>query len=115
MYALSGYLFVEVGADPKTGNRACNFDPSQVSRDDVCRAITEEEVLPVEEVKVIAVSKDGANVLLQESGKKKGRKRQRPGDRKKATEGEFDSPTSYKNAVVGSVTRALMRSVKRIF
>jgi hypothetical protein len=70
----------------------------------VLKTIRQEEVLPVEEVKVVAVSKDGANVLLQEPGKKKGRKRQRPGDRKKETEGEFDSPTSYKNAVVGSVT-----------
>jgi hypothetical protein len=47
---------------------------------------------------------DGANVLLNEPGKKKGRKRQRPGERKVATAGEFDSPTSYKNAFVGSVS-----------
>ncbi len=37
-------------------------------------------------------------------GKKKGRKRQRPGERKFESEGGFDSPTSYKNAVVGSVS-----------
>ena len=72
--------------------------------DNLLETIREEEVIPLEEVKVIAVSEDGANVLLQEPGKKKGRKRQRPGERKQATEGEFDSPTSYKNAVVGSVS-----------
>jgi hypothetical protein len=72
--------------------------------DDFLETIRQEETFPVEEAKVIAVSMDGANVLLQEPGKKKGRKRQRPGDRKKATEGSFDSPTSYKNATVGSVT-----------
>jgi hypothetical protein len=66
--------------------------------------IRKEEEVPVEATKVVAVSMDGANVLLQEPGKKKGRKRQRPGDRKKETEGSFDSPTSYKNAVVGSVS-----------
>jgi hypothetical protein len=66
--------------------------------------IRQEESIPIEDTKVIAVSRDGANVLLQEPGKKKGRKRQRPGDRKQETEGSFDSPTSYKNAVVGSVS-----------
>ena len=50
------------------------------------------------------MSMDGANVLLQEPGKKKGRKRQRPGERKRETEDSFDSPTSYKNATVGSVS-----------
>jgi hypothetical protein len=72
--------------------------------DDLLETIRAEEVMPVEDVKVVAVSEDGVNVLLQEPGKKKGRKRQRPGERKQATEGEFDSPTSYKNAVVGSVS-----------
>ena len=72
--------------------------------DDFLETIRQEETLPVEEAEVIAISMDGANVLLQEPGKKKGRKRQRPGDRKKATEGSFDSPTSYKNATVDSVT-----------
>jgi hypothetical protein len=66
--------------------------------------IRENETIPKEETRVVAVSMDGANVLLQEPGKKKGRKRQRPGDHKTETEGSFDSPTSYKNATVGSVT-----------
>jgi hypothetical protein len=74
------------------------------SIDEFLETIRQDETIPVEETKVIAVSMDGANVLLQEPGKKKGRKRQRPGERKLATEGSFDSPTSYKNATVGSVT-----------
>jgi hypothetical protein len=74
------------------------------SIDAFLETIRQNEALPTEETKVIAVSMDGANVLLQEPGKKKGRKRQRPGERKTATEGSFDSPTSYKNATVGSVS-----------
>jgi len=74
------------------------------SIDEFLETIRQEETIPVKETKVVAVSYDGANVLLQEPGKKKGRKRQRPGERKKATEGSFDSPTSYRNATVGSVT-----------
>lgn len=61
--------------------------------------IRREETLPVEQTKVVAVSMAGANVLLQEPGKNKGRKRQRPGTRKLETDGSFDSPTSYRNAV----------------
>lgn len=72
--------------------------------EDYLETIRQEEVIPEDETKVVAVSMDGANVLLQEPGKKKGRKRQRPGERKQETEGGFDSPTSYKNAVVGSVS-----------
>jgi hypothetical protein len=72
--------------------------------DTLLETIRQEEVISIEEVKVIAVSQDGVNVLLQEFGKKKGRKRQRPGERKRETEGGVDSPTSYKNATVGSVS-----------
>ena len=72
--------------------------------DELQEDIRQEEILPIEETQVVAVSMDGANILLQESGKKKGRKRQRPGERKAATDGEFDSPTSYKNAFVGSLS-----------
>ena len=72
--------------------------------DEFLETIRQSEILPQAETKVVAVSMDGANVLLQEPGKKKGRKRQRPGERKHETEGVFDSPTSYRNAVVGSVT-----------
>jgi ferredoxin len=41
LYALPGYLFVEVWPDPKTGTVRVTFDPSQVSHKDLCRAITE--------------------------------------------------------------------------
>jgi len=79
-------------------------DDLENSIDEFLEQIRRDEPIPATETKVVAVSMDGANVLLQEPGKKKGRKRQRPGERKKATEGSFDSPTSYKNATVGSVT-----------
>ena len=69
--------------------------------DDLLETIRVEEVIPTEDVKVVAVSEDGVNALLQEPGKKKGRKRQRPGERKTEAEAGLDSPTSYKNAVVG--------------
>ena len=72
--------------------------------DEFLETMRQSEILPQAETKVVAVSMDGANVLLQEPGKKKGRKRQRPGERKHETEGTFGSPTSYRNAVVGSVT-----------
>ena len=69
--------------------------------DEFLETIRRSEILPQAETKVVAASMD---VLLQKPGKKKGRKRQRPGERKHETEGTFDSPTSYRNAVVGSVT-----------
>ncbi len=72
--------------------------------DEYLETLRRDEIIPETETKVVAVSMDGANVLLQEPGKKKGRKRKRPGEHKFETEGGFDSPTSYKNAVVGSVS-----------
>lgn len=48
--------------------------------------------------KVIVASMDGANVLLREPGKKKGRKGERP------TKTEKESKSSYRNAMVGSVS-----------
>jgi hypothetical protein len=52
------------------------------------------------ETKAMVVSLDGVNVLLREKGKKKGRKNKKP------TAGtiEESSPTSYHNAMVGSVS-----------
>jgi hypothetical protein len=49
---------------------------------------------------VVAVSMDGANVLVREPGKKRGRPAERPGK-------EDDQPksSSYKNAMVGSISR----------
>jgi hypothetical protein len=74
------------------------------NEDNAVASIREQEELPIDQVVSVVVSEDGANVLLNEPGKKKGRKRQRPGERKNEPELSFDSPTSYKNATVGSVS-----------
>lgn len=64
-----------------------------------------EEVRAVEpipkEARVLCASLDGANVLLSEPGKKKGRPNERPHE---DASRERMSPTCYKNAMVGSVT-----------
>ncbi|MFB3107117.1 MAG: hypothetical protein ACE1ZA_19645, partial [Pseudomonadales bacterium] len=68
--------------------------------DEVLTEIRAEEPLP-EETCVLCASLDGVNVLLSEPGKKKGRPNERPhedGSR------ETLSPTSYKNAMVGSLS-----------
>jgi hypothetical protein len=68
--------------------------------DDVLTEIRAEERLP-EETRVLCASLDGVNVLLSEPGKKAGRPNERPhedGSR------ETLSPTSYKNAMVGSLS-----------
>jgi ribosomal protein S12 len=54
---------------------------------------------PPEGSRVLAVSLDGVNVLLREPGKKKGRPNERPGEHD-----EGDSPTSYRNAMVGAIS-----------
>jgi hypothetical protein len=53
-----------------------------------------------QEPSAVAVSMDGANVLVREPGKKRGRPTQRPGK-------EDDRPksASYKNAMVGAISR----------
>ena len=55
----------------------------------------------------VAVSMDGANVLVREPGKKRGRPAERPGK-------EDDQPksSSYKNAMVGSISR--YRQVEKV-
>ncbi len=68
--------------------------------DEVLTEIRAAEPLP-EETCVLCASLDGVNVLLSEPGKKKGRPNERPhedGSR------ETLSPTSYKNAMVGSLS-----------
>ena len=68
--------------------------------DEVLTEIRAEEPLP-EETRVLCASLDGVNVLLSEPGKKTGRPNERPhedGSR------ETLSPTSYKNAMVGSLS-----------
>jgi hypothetical protein len=52
-----------------------------------------------EQTKALVVSLDGVNVLLRESGKKKGRKNKRP-----ANTPEHTGTTSYHNAMVGSAS-----------
>lgn len=52
------------------------------------------------ETKAMVVSLDGVNVLLREEGKKKGRKNKKPAVGTKTE----SSPTSYRNAMVGSVS-----------
>jgi len=54
-----------------------------------------------EEPTAVAVSMDGANVLVREAGKKRGRPSERPG--KEGGDGHSQS-SSYKNAMVGSIS-----------
>lgn len=68
-------------------------------RADAIRAIVHEEERAPEGVEALAVSLDGANVLLWERGVKQGRPRERAG-----TKGAKEQPTAYKNAMVGSVS-----------
>lgn len=60
--------------------------------------IRQEEEAP-EKTRVLAVSMDGVNVLLNEPGVKKGRPAERP-----KGEQEQGSKTSYRNAMVGSIS-----------
>jgi hypothetical protein len=68
--------------------------------DEVLTEIRAEEPL-LEETRVLCASLDGVNVLLSEPGKKKGRPNERPHE-----DGSTKtlSPTSYKNAMVGSLS-----------
>lgn len=66
---------------------------------DTIRALVHEEERAPEGVESLAVSLDGANVLLWERGVKQGRPGERPGK-----QGATEQPTAYKNAMVGSVS-----------
>jgi hypothetical protein len=68
--------------------------------DEVLEAIRADEPIP-EETHVLCASLDGANVLLSEPGKKKGRPSERPHE---DASRERMSPTCYKNAMVGSIS-----------
>ena len=68
--------------------------------DEVLTEIRAEEPFP-EETRVLCASLDGVNVLLSEPGKKKGRPNERPHE---DASKETLSPTSYKNAMVGSLS-----------
>lgn len=66
---------------------------------DSIRALVHREEQAPEGVQSLAVSLDGANVLLREPGVKQGRPGERPG-----TRSGTEQPTAYKNAMVGSVS-----------
>lgn len=72
----------------------------ELSRDAIAEKVFD-EYQPPEETKALVASLDGVNVLLREKGKKKGRKNKRPAD---TALKEEQSPTSYHNAMVGSVS-----------
>ena len=61
-------------------------------------SIRQEETVP-EAAKVVVTSLDGTNLRLREPGKKRGRPQERPG-----AEEPKESPTSFKQAQVGSVS-----------
>ena len=68
------------------------------NREELDKRIRQDERIP-EQTRVLAASLDGANVLLNEPGVKKGRPAERPTGEKDQT-----SKTSYHNAMVGSIT-----------
>jgi len=68
--------------------------------DQVLTEIRAEEAVS-EETRVLCASLDGVNVLLSEPGKKKGRPNERPHE---GASRESQTPTCYKNAMVGSVS-----------
>ena len=57
--------------------------------------------LPDQPITALVASMDGANVLVREPGKKRGRPTERPGNEKKNTTSKTSS-CSYKNAMIGS-------------
>ena len=67
--------------------------------DRVLAEIRVEESLP-KATRVLCASLDGVNVLLAEGGKKRGRPQERP----RGAAGSRESSTSYKNAMVGTVS-----------
>jgi len=60
--------------------------------------VREKETIP-SETQALVVSLDGVNVLMREKGKKRGRKCKKPMENPSE-----DTPTSYQNAMVGSVS-----------
>ena len=69
----------------------------EVHKEQVNEAIREEEEKP-DQADVLVASLDGVNVLLNEPGKKMGRPAERPKNE------PDEAPTSYKNAMVGTVS-----------
>ncbi len=68
-----------------------------VHRDELDERIRAEEEIPVG-VRALAVSMDGANVLMREAGAKRGRPSERPMEMRQSEN------TAYRNAMVGTVT-----------
>jgi hypothetical protein len=67
-------------------------------REQLDACIRQAETAP-QDTQALVVSMDGANVLLNEPGKKKGRPAERP-----SANTDEEQPTSYKNAMVGTVS-----------
>lgn len=94
-------------------NKCALFQPSSTAIKHIVNAMGQwvEEHVPAvrqqmqandavpQNTRVLAASLDGANVPLREHGVKRGRPAERPGKQDNAAQ-----PTSYKNAMVGSVT-----------
>lgn len=68
----------------------------ETHRTEIARNVRREQVVPADAA-ILVASLDGANVLLRESGVKKGRKAQRPVDKD-----NDDAATAFRNAMVGS-------------
>lgn len=69
----------------------------ELHRTEIADTVQQKQVIPPDAA-VFVASLDGANILLREKGIKKGRKTQRPVD---ADDGG-ESPTAFRNAMVGS-------------
>lgn len=70
----------------------------KVHGEQIVAKVREQEVVP-SVTKAMVVSLDGVNVLMHETGKKRGRKNRKPMDNPSE-----ETPTSYQNAMVGSVS-----------
>jgi hypothetical protein len=68
----------------------------ELHRGEIAQTVRENQSLP-SDAAIFVASLDGANVLLRERGKKKGRKTQRPGNKD-----TNDAATAFRNAMVGS-------------
>ena len=77
----------------------CGFGATwQQHGEAILAKVRQKEAVPIT-THAVAVSLDGVNVLMHEKGKKRGRKRQRPTENPSE-----ETPTSYQNAMVGSVS-----------
>lgn len=70
----------------------------KVHGESIVAKVREQEPVP-SHTKAMVVSLDGVNVLMHEAGKKRGRKSRKPMDNPSE-----ETPTSYQNAMVGSIS-----------